>query len=184
MLLLTMTMFIQVTVVASEELAVSPSYTRNGPRSLQPPVGYCNPANRLDAAMCANRISICKEYNVDLKWTGMGCTKKKNGKVTRYGDGGCQCSGYCGYHCRPACERDPECKWLGKKKNIRKKGMCVLQSSQLPTGPILQCPPRNTTPPTQAPTQCAASGNPCEFDNPGACCSFACMSSPSGPVCV
>jgi hypothetical protein len=31
---------------------------------------------------------------------------------------------------------------------------------------------------------CAAAGSPCDFDNPGACCSLTCAASDNGPVCL
>ena len=69
-------------------------------------------------------------------------SERKNGR--RWLDGGCQCAGYCGYHCKTACNRDKSCTW---NKNQKK---CFKKSPFEAGGPILECNP--STAPTKSPT--------------------------------
>ena len=66
----------------------------------------------------------------------------------RLGDGGCQCDNYCGYTCKGSCNNDEQCSWVENKvrnKKIKRKfdGVCVLDTTKLPTGPIKHCFPEN-----------------------------------------
>ena len=74
--------------------------------------------------------------------TGPG-TRDQNGRPR--GDGGCQCSGYCGYQSKGPCMKDKrQCYWN------RFQQRCYSKLTQRPGKPILVCPTNRTPAPMAA----------------------------------
>ena len=93
--------------------------------------GGCRPSAGTTLAECTYKRSYCeRDYGVKLKFAGVGC-KKLDG--TRWRDGGCQCDGFCGYHCRANCQQDSQCEWhdLG--------GVCYSKINGRPGPPMPVC---------------------------------------------
>jgi hypothetical protein len=90
----------------------------------------CAPSSAMDKPTCDRRVSACTGRGLTLKWTGKGCRSKKG---VAMGDGGCQCSGYCGYKCAGPCKRDSECYWDRKGK------LCRVKATGLPGQPVTAC---------------------------------------------
>jgi hypothetical protein len=95
---------------------------------------YCYPHYTLNHKQCSQRIKKCSPYGVHMKWTGAGC---KDSNKKSLGDGGCQCTTYCGYQCPSACNKDKTCYW-------NSNGYCSHKGSTLPAGPMPICSNVNT----------------------------------------
>lgn len=94
----------------------------------------CKPRDGLKLRQCRRLISrSCQGL---MRWTGKGCSGPNHSKLR---DGGCQCAGYCGFHCKSACEsvlNRPFCKWKNKQ--------CISKKTGQATGPIAQCEPTSS----------------------------------------
>ena len=88
----------------------------------------CKPSGRMTKQRCRALVSKCETVESKLKWTGKGCRSPKGAIL---GDGGCQCDGYCGYHCKKACSSDRQCHWVNNT--------CQVRATGLPGVPITQC---------------------------------------------
>ena len=79
----------------------------------------CGPQPGISSEKCAQEKAVCEKQNIFLKFHTLGCSKcghlliSKGEEIelttyfeiaakpdgTPWHDGGCQCDGYCGYHC-------------------------------------------------------------------------------------
>ena len=113
--------------VPTQSPSITPSTrapTTDAPSS---PIG-CRPEFGASINECLSRIKVCRDQRVLMKWSGEGCRKKG----VALGDGGCQCTGYCGYRCKSACNRDKTCHW--------KQNRCYVKTTNEVGGPISVCP--------------------------------------------
>ena len=97
--------------------SISPSISPSMVQKVEP----CVPLDGLNKKQCNERIRICGHKGIKMKWNSKGCvvpqetSKHKKQHHQRAKDSGCQCDGYCGYSCEPACSNDPQCVWQNSK---------------------------------------------------------------------
>jgi hypothetical protein len=69
-------------------------------------LAQCNPGFKKTETTCRKFRPGCQRlYNITIKFNTRGC-RQPNGR--KWSDGGCQCEGYCGYHCKSACNADSD----------------------------------------------------------------------------
>jgi hypothetical protein len=72
---------------------------------------------------CLIKTSFCASVGAPMEWVNPGCqTDNGIGNNFKWGDGGCQCAGYCGFGCAEACLKSGRCNWT--------KGGCSKKNGQ------------------------------------------------------